>query len=427
MSFNDLPPETSAKIFRYAIGPFTIHPGNLHGNRHTLGNVCTLWRKIALADPHMWSAMYITEETSARRISHSLQRSGRTAIFLHINFSIYSNVGWFLDRLTHPLVPAFRRCVHFALVTPDAFVTHKFMSRLANIDAPALRSVYLDVVANHIDTQRRIIEETNTSEFAAMFRAKMPRLMHFSIVRGFFLWGQSPAFKSIRHLRLDSPSCDPTMKEWHDVFLATPLLESLYLRYAGCIVPTTPPGSFPPLRLLTHLSVGSIVPGTIRLVASLHTPALRTLEFMAADDDEVFDFWLLCRGILPYITTAILDLCTLDTDVLADLLRPMGHLRRLDLRDSNSFTADAFYDVVTDLRYCFTDLSVAVLQPMASSIIDELLHGARTSAAKDLHLILPLSDRERFLLYDHFVRDGVTARVPVACTIDYWLGPALSV
>ncbi|KAJ7680201.1 hypothetical protein DFH06DRAFT_1315008 [Mycena polygramma] len=425
MSFHDLPPETSAKIFRYAVGPFTTHPANLHSNRHTVGNVCTLWRAIALADPHMWSAMYITEDTPVVRISQALKRSGRTAISLHINFSVYSNVGWFLERLMPPLVPAFRRCAHFALVTPDAFITHRFMSRLANMAAPALRSVYLDVVANHIDNQRRYIEETQGFEFPAMFRAKIPRLLHFSIVRGFFLWGQSPAFKSIRHLHLDSPSCEPTMKEWHDVFLATPLLESLYLRYAGCVVPATPTRSPPLLRLLTHLSVGSIVPGTIPLVASLHTPALRTLEFMAADDDEIFDFWLLCRGILPYITTAILNLCTLDTDVLADLLRPMDHLRRLDLRDSNSFTADAFYDAVTDLRYCFTNLSVAVLQPMATSLVDDLLHGARTSAARDLHLIFPHSERERFFLHDHFVRDGITASVPVACTIDYWLSPAL--
>ncbi|KAJ7723936.1 hypothetical protein DFH07DRAFT_971359 [Mycena maculata] len=199
-----------------------------------------------------------------------------------------------------------------------------------------------------------------------------------------------------------------------------PLLVEKCIRRSHDVVSTR---AAPQLPLLTHFAFEGPSPATIRLMATVLLPTLRTILLIFDDEsDELFEPVVTAWApLFSGITVAILRFYTGDVHDIGYVLHAMPRLLFLDL-DGNSDVPHAFYDIALHWKRCLVDVNVVRLhQWLKKDSVDAiLLDRNRTFGSAHLHLILPQSAAKNCFIVDHR-RQGMRIKSTIhSFEVDYW-------
>ncbi|KAJ7224002.1 hypothetical protein C8J57DRAFT_1391237 [Mycena rebaudengoi] len=417
---NSLSVESMSSVFRHVIGSVSIVPMRMTKRRNILGWVCRRWRAQILADPSMWSNIYIDNRTSLNDVAWWIGKSTPLDLTIYINV-LTSGIGRrsierFLRNLADVIGPALIRCSDLTIYARDVGSTE------------AVLGVFAESVAFRIQRLTLDLEEDMEARLPMIFNGDLPTLRTLQFSRGYISWPTALFYANLDTLHLTELPYDCALFDTDLVALlsATPILRVLAVGSVDCEVVDYDQRNFQSvattvtLGYLTHFRFSGSHHAS-QWVALIDAPQLRTLELsMEMEEDNVQVFASAAHRILPVITTLIFAVDVFSYHTLLDFLKVSPNLIRLDGRNAGPGFASAIHSIAVAfdqlcplLRSVYTRNSLEMVP-----LCDIFNRRAFSSYSPDLHLFMPVYSTNyasRFLLYDTWMNSvGEIQRTPIS-------------
>ncbi|KAJ7197900.1 hypothetical protein C8J57DRAFT_1417692 [Mycena rebaudengoi] len=424
---NSLSVESMSSVFRHVIGSVSIVPMRMTKRRNILGWVCRRWRAQILADPSMWSNIYIDNRTSLNDVAWWIGKSTPLDLTIYINV-LTSGIGRrsierFLRNLADVIGPALIRCSDLTIYARDVGSTEAVLGVFAESVAFRIQRLTLDLELGSV-----VDQEDMEARLPMIFNGDLPTLRTLQFSRGYISWPTALFYANLDTLHLTELPYDCALFDTDLVALlsATPILRVLAVGSVDCEVVDYDQRNFQSvattvtLGYLTHFRFSGSHHAS-QWVALIDAPQLRTLELsMEMEEDNVQVFASAAHRILPVITTLIFAVDVFSYHTLLDFLKVSPNLIRLDGRNAGPGFASAIHSIAVAfdqlcplLRSVYTRNSLEMVP-----LCDIFNRRAFSSYSPDLHLFMPVYSTNyasRFLLYDTWMNSvGEIQRTPIS-------------
>ncbi|KAG6868975.1 hypothetical protein C0993_006497 [Termitomyces sp. T159_Od127] len=304
--FEKLPVELLGEVFRYALSD---DPGTLI----RVLRVCSYWRNVAWTTPALWDTLILTARFPVRKLSLWLNQSKGIIRELYVRADVTNHPEWPFSELANI---AWDRVRVFSAVSWD--VAQYIENRKLGKDSLSCLEAFEMM-------EERFCRRRASPGLFSLLRNATLRSICFA--KSEFSWKEiSDNLASLTSLSIHSGSKDP--QYLMQALEANPGLETVkILDHFNYICPGRSP-----LRLsyLTHLELmGSWAPS---LLESLVVPNLYTLIIRASSFtlDLAFNRMIATEGSIR-LTHLIIDRCSIDSNVINQLLQRAENLTHLQL------------------------------------------------------------------------------------------------
>ncbi|KAJ7695923.1 hypothetical protein B0H17DRAFT_1131118 [Mycena rosella] len=322
-----LPIETLVKIFRFTCNSFFDSAVKSMRNWNAVHAVSRWWCAVGSGDSVLWAAIYLYHGFTEDALKSQITRTRAAPLSICLNLTgprPFELLDWAMPLLQ----PSFIRCIRFRLTSTNVGVLMAVFRHLKSVITPNLEEIHLDAPFPAVMQQFRALRDNPPDHPLVPFPSSgsLPRLTCFAIERSFTVWGAIPYYHTLLSLHLS-----------HLHNCAELALEDYFMLKTRRVAP-------PDLLHLDHLEFGNLLPSAVAIIALPYLLAVRTVHWFADQSDNVSHVIAHYGPLFNGVTTTVIDLDTQIPTDLATILAVMPNIRRLDLRRSVYFIADAFRD-----------------------------------------------------------------------------------